>query len=1050
MATAVLTSQSSVKNCMGWMFSPLPQVGSQVGTLETTPTGLDSASKIGCKSQSYTSWDCVSRLYVGGMYLEEDEHAYRITPIVDHQDWIEQSDVPDRTELAKMSHADVLAYNKGKKVFVRGTGMVTKHQMGKIMQTRLRRPKRVLASGSKDVGVATTPSPQSKDDPPPPPPDPNLGYFYSDTLPVRVVASSSMIAPRETEPMPYSPQYQILSGRLNDPAQTGVLSSVVRGPNVRDATTMSSLVKAMSLRPSTRYEIAPMLRCGAMALSVATESYTRDPIFYRFLRKPSEIVDLGLSIMQKPGTDANGWRAVAMPLDTFVALANNSYYPSTVNGFEYSGLDVTWTAVPVPSRLLGQSHLLAYLFSFLSSDAWSGTVFQSTTTTRSGVDHNYRSNETYIPVINSIDIPGVRNVALVLVDETSQNSPNSFRISVGPIAANVSVWKGPNVVNSVPLWPLWDAFWDDRNINAIRRDTVLAFSEICTRLGVSDSCGTALSLLSELYGQWYQGIAVQNRDDTPAPDYGKPAHGCWTLDGSPLDKTGLVKSHVFDVDQPDKVSARRRCVAYNFSGISPLHLSPTGLVRIRYIVENQSLRIGWSTQRPEIAVPSYNVQTMTSIMRVGTAMGLVLTHTSSYRFASPTGFVHWIHMLAGANSFSTSAFLSINDITPKDWAGFYDKYDVAHRDMVLNELKSVMYADIVVHHNIQNLFTGVAEWDTDIIFEYWLVSPYDDPDWMTFSPVPFHCTQQWIDKLGLEGGTVPKGVTTFRYRNLPYMAMKLSRDHNEHKLNAVATIDMYRRFPQVLFREPGDNYRPLLHWIDNVAGYSNVACSQTNVLAPSDMYESMTFCASINNIGIPYSDPTEWYVIGSNYEYGDPSLSKINVTPIQWPDPPLLDTLWEGAKNYILKPAASALAGFLTGGPTGAAIAGASHIAQQLVTDLSKPETKDKNTEAVTKAEEAAKKVLGVNPTPTKADTSKTIKEKLAPATVTSAEAKAKGEAIAKQMAAVKQAAQAPPTGIKPTDQTTTTAKTVVTAPEEKVPEPLKALKTPDETPVNE
>lgn len=93
------------------------------------------------------------------------------------------------------------------------------------------------------------------------------------------------------------------------------------------------------------------------------------------------------------------------------------------------------------------------------------------------------------------------------------------------------------------------------------------------------------------------------------------------------------------------------------------------------------------------------------------------------------------------------------------------------------------------------------------------------------------------------------------------------------------------------------------------------------------------FCSAIKNIGIPYSDVTTWYVIGSNYDYSDEALFATRLSPIQ-PDSPLLETLWQNAKNYILKPAASALAGFLTGGSAGAAIAGATHIAQQLVTDL--------------------------------------------------------------------------------------------------------------------
>jgi len=163
---------------------------------------------------------------------------------------------------------------------------------------------------------------------------------------------------------------------------------------------MTSLVKALSLHPSTRYEIAAMVRSGAMALSVAEESFATDPIPYRFVRKPITVNGVGLDILQKPGVVPANWQAVAMPLDTFVALANNSYYPISVNGFTYGGLDVNWTAVPVPSRLIGQNHLLAYLFAFLSSDAWSGTTSYQVATTRKGPgDKTYNMTETYVPVV---------------------------------------------------------------------------------------------------------------------------------------------------------------------------------------------------------------------------------------------------------------------------------------------------------------------------------------------------------------------------------------------------------------------------------------------------------------------------------------------------------------------------------------------------------------------------------------------------------------------------------------------------------------------------
>lgn len=941
-------------------------------------------------------------------------------------------DKPTKADLAKFSPAQSILYNRGLRIFLKGKGLVTQKQAEKHHHEQSLKD---VASGSKGVQTRLADAVDEE-------PDPSTGFYYSDILPVKSLAVSSMIPNRETEPMPYSPQYQVLAGRLSDPAQTGVLASVVRGPNVRDATTMTSLVKALSLRPSTRYEIAAIMRSGAMALSVAEESYACDPITRRFIRKPTRVSGVGVDILRKPGVIPANWRALAMPLDTFVALANNSYYPTTVDGFTYGGLDVNWTAVPVPSRLIGQSHLLPYIYSFLTSDAWTGTTSYGYANQHVGVGgKSYNTQETYMPSVNNIDIPGVKRVCLVLVDETSANCPGTVRISSSGMHVDVRVWRGPEAVESAEIWNIWDTFWSADNLPTIRRDTILAHNEICARLGVSDACGISLSMLAEMYGVWYGGIAPDNQQGTPNPDYSKPAYGAWTYDGSALDKTGLIKSHVFDLSEKDKASARKRTVAYNFSGVSPMHLFPTGLVRMRYVGVGNRLRMSWSTTSPEISVPSYNIQTMTSVMRIATSLGLVLTHTQSYKFASPTGFVHWIHMLACASSFSTSAFLTVNDITPKDWSGIYNKFEVAHRDMALDNLKTSMYAGLVIHHNVENIFNNIDEWDLDIMSEYWLLSAYDDINWMTYSPVPFHCTWQWIEKMGLTGGVAPKGVTTFRYNSVPYMAMRISRDHNEHKLNMVATIDAYRRFPQVLVREPDTNYVPLLHWLDNVAGYSNASCTNSNILAPTDMYESLTFCASVNNIGIPYSDRTDWYVIGSNYEYSDPELAVCKVTPINWPDPPLLDTLWQGAKNYILKPAASALAGFLTGGPTGAAIAGASHIAQQLVTDLSSPETATKASEAISKAEMSAKKVLGLKEEPTRTSTTKTVQPTSKPAKleekISSKEAKQTGERVAALMSQA-----------KATESQNT--KKEVTPDATPVSEPLKTLASPEESPVNE
>ncbi|BAU58961.1 capsid protein [Camponotus nipponicus virus] len=1003
----ILKSPATVKNILGWTFSPLPKVGSQVGDLNNTPGASDLASQNGCKSQSFTSWDCVSRLYVGGAVVSTVEPqgvaTTRLSPV-------EDGDIPTQEELTAMSASERYFYKKGMRKYYRGKGVLTEHQY----QTwkRKRAPAQGVQTRAQASGSDAAPGSAVAE-------DVNEGFYYSDMIPVRSAAVSSMTAPRETDPMPWTPVFQALATRLNDPAQTGVLAAVVRSPNVRDCTTMSSLVKSVMLRPSTRYELAAMVRVLAMQLSVSEETYAVDPIPLRFIRNADQVRPDSVDIFSKPGVVPQEWKIVAMPLDTFVALANNTYFASAAPGFSYTELDVSWTAVPFPSDIIGQTFAVPYIMSFLSSEAWSGTVNYHVNTTRQGPVHKYGMAETYMPVVNNVDIPGVKKIALVLIDETSLNRQETLRIGYGPASVNVPIWYGTNEVAPPSWWNVWSQFWRTENIDGIRRDTTLAHNKICARLGVDDACGTAVSLAAEMYGQWYQGVAPQHHERDPYTDYSQPAHGAWTLDGSPLDKTSMMKSSLFSLDEADKRSARRRCVAYNFTGISPLHLAPTSLVRIRYINEGGILRISWSTQGPECSNPSYNIQTMSSVMRVATAMGLLYTHTDSYVFGSPRGMTHWIHMLANALSFSMSSFFAINDTSPRDWIGLDNRYDVGFRASIVSQMKSAFFSDLIVHHDVENLFGNIPEWDMDIAEDYWLLSPYGNVQWMTYSPVPFHCTWQWIEKLDLSSmGTAPRNPTHFRYLGANYTALKIQSAALEHKLNSVSTIDLYRRNVTILVRETDDTYKPLLHWVDNVSYYSSRLLRQNSTVRQPEMYESLTACLAETNLGIDYSDGNTWYVLDSLYNMGDPKWERTRVSPIQWPDPPLLDTLWQGAKNYILKPAASALAGFLTGGPAGAAVAGATHIAHQLVTDLSTEKTGTKAREAVTRAEHAAKSVLGLNPTPLVPKTQPTVKQSVKKEGETGGEARTEGMKT----------------------------HTPVVPPQE----PMKALETADESPVND
>ncbi|CAG4957148.1 unnamed protein product [Parnassius apollo] len=81
-------------------------------------------------------------------------------------------------------------------------------------------------------------------------------------------------------------------------------------------------------------------------------------------------------------------------------------------------------------------------------------------------------------------------------------------------------------------------------------------------------------------------------------------------------------------------------------------------------------------------------------------------------------------------------------------------------------------------------------------------------------------------------------------------------------------------------------------------------------------------------------EPRRLYILFSRMDSSNSDMTAIKVTDIQYPDPISLDSIISAAKNYLVYPALSAMLGFITGGPTGAVVAGASHVISKDVKDL--------------------------------------------------------------------------------------------------------------------
>lgn len=213
-----LSDRDGVKNATGWWFSPLPQVGSTSCALQCTLYGKDTVSANGCRSQSFTSWSCLSRVYYAGAVIVVDgpadvvgkthtDAALSVYPVRE----------PTIDELALLTPMERCQLEERVKIFVSGKGPMTKTQYSVFlkreassMEKRTIQKKsvrtRAVVSGSSGT---TTPAADLSSPPPPIRTSVDRGFIYREVIPVRCCTVTSYQTKFELEiDVPYSPLYQ--------------------------------------------------------------------------------------------------------------------------------------------------------------------------------------------------------------------------------------------------------------------------------------------------------------------------------------------------------------------------------------------------------------------------------------------------------------------------------------------------------------------------------------------------------------------------------------------------------------------------------------------------------------------------------------------------------------------------------------------------------------------------------------------------------------------------------------------------------------------------
>lgn len=359
----------------------------------------------------------------------------------------------------------------------------------------------------------------------------NVDSWFSDSLPVRVAMATPWKTKMEANTMiPYSPMFTSITERLADPAATGALGSMTRGPSMVDRASVLALAKYTAASTTSVLEIAAMVRLGCLTMSVSSQCYETEIINYRLIRGWKVNEYLGFEITAVNHLYPNTY-ITAVPLDTFVSYCFGKCQYNIVEHDEEEALptflpleiDSQWVAIPVKMSHINSSYLIPMIASFMTTSLYAGKVNH----VFSGSYHSSDGNQTIrsairlMPAANCVYLDGPKRVMLVLIEATSSSCPRN--IQVGNI--EIPVFTDRAEAHKSDFTEIWTHWFRNENVHQIEHDCVMANNELTTFICTENASSVGLAVTAELYSAMYLGMGVLPRQQDPQYDWAEPFLG---------------------------------------------------------------------------------------------------------------------------------------------------------------------------------------------------------------------------------------------------------------------------------------------------------------------------------------------------------------------------------------------------------------------------------------------------------------------------------------------------------------------------------------------
>ncbi|UHM27526.1 MAG: hypothetical protein SaTV8_gp1 [Sanya totivirus 8] len=986
--------QRAVLTMIAWAVNPPQEAGPTHTALTQMPTNCDTASQVGCRSQTYTTWNTLSHAYVSQIrYKKGNKKAkthvvtaslaagvqklpafdadsrevvesqfsdpkgkdkYTVRAIMAGQQYIyalrkpargKEPEVPAVVRYTPVGWSPLVG--KPNKLKGGGSAVYTEGEAAGGFEI-------VTAKDAEEELLGPAPDLDLK---PPEPPTPAGGYPSNARIgwvPVRrVLVSSARSRSMLGKDPPTTPAFASILERLTNTEASGAMMSMARGVSLRDGASITSLAKYVRYSQDSWKEVAALARCALMNMSMGACCAGVDNTLLQLATDWEGLSFEAQSVATRradtPYTNVE-IRFAACPLDEALAIGLNReahVAQGLAQRWAYGKLDVTWAMVPVKAETLASPYIRAYLVSFLSTRATFGRVTWRYVYTAQGL---YPQEATTVPAANLVELDGPLNLMLVLMDSTRADCPSQITLPGNLVIPVYRGTPGAAAYDGVIVTNYVDAWWQGDGA-IVASDCAYAWNELCAALAVDDTCGRALALAGELGLMTRPGKlnAPDERGNEP-----RQFAGCWQMvpgedrrwvDGLPYLAEALVETATGAQEEVRRVG--ERLMGFNAAGLTPWARPVVAAGPVSWAhadAEEQACLVG-----QPVGMSSHVTTTCSSIMRLAIGVRLVSTHEQGYSMDSGRGLSTFTTMVGTGGALSTAWALAANDISLRSWTGALHPRNCAYGQALEDKIQ-VWTAGAAHAIDLETIGVGEPDWYTNThgqIQFYWvgIEGGIGGRNWHSSLGIPAYAVLQWGRKFGVEATLATATYEMTIMNTGESLAGSRLAPPGLGRVGQMCSIDYTRSQPRAWGRVLGfaEGWSPCAmeawQFVQTDAALPPGWLGRArNLLATNIWLESASESTYVT------SDTNRWVLMGTPTITQGGTNALPRTSDIQYPDPPSFGDFLRVGRDWILYPALQAGLGFITGGPVGAAVGAGAGLATAALDEVrratSAPETR--------------------------------------------------------------------------------------------------------------